>query len=215
MKRYIILTIALFVLLLSACGEKDKKEDPAATTFELKEDGSIVHTIVETNENDYPEAEMRSFFEEEIAAYNEPYKEPHITLDDFEIKNGNTVYASMTYSSIEDYAAFNDVICYTGTLTDALKSGYSFERDMTSAAGVSIAGFTLPAEYPSLEVLVLQESMQVVVPGSVAAYSSLVTGGDDGPYVISSVPDERLPEYFRTVNSIPEYIVYFKTVTDE
>lgn len=215
MKKLIITTIAVLTLILASCGGKSETDERSATTFELKEDGSVVHTIVEKNDNDYPEEEIKSFFEQEIASYNEPYEEPHITLDEFEIKDGGTIYASMTYTSVEDYASFNDVICYTGTLTEALKNGYSFERDMTAASGVRIVGFTLPAEYPSLDVLILQESMEVVVPGSVAAYSSQVIAGENSVYAINSAPDERLPEYFRTVNSIPEYIVYYRTESDK
>lgn len=217
MKKTILLLTCILTLVLASCGSRSGRDEAAATTFELLEDGTVVHTIVEKNTGDYPEEEMKSFFESEIAAYNEPYGEENerISLDDFEIREDGTIYASMTYASVADYAAFNDVVCYTGKLKDAVKAGYSFEKDMSAANGGTIVGFTLPAEYPSLNVLVLQESMEVKVPGTITAFSSLVSKSESGNYSIAYAPDERLPEYFRTVNLAPEYIVYKENISQK
>lgn len=201
-----VLLILFIAVLLSGCGGK-RTPSPTATTFQLNKDGTVTHTIKEAYTDSFTEEELENYVREQITAYVVSEEEPAVTLEECSIAK-EEITIVMNYASIDEYAAFNQVSAYLGDLSSAARAGYSFARGFVTDTGLSVSGFTLPAEYPDLSVLILQESQNVIVPFEPILISDDITVNEDGSYSIAKEKGYDLPEILETVNPGCSYLIY-------
>ncbi len=193
--------VSLFVL--TGCGETYDR-----TTFVLKRDGSVEQYIVEEAEDDVSIRELEEYAEDGIEAYHSAHPDTKIELRECDIRDGS-VYMELEYPSAADYAAFNDVVCFDGTITEAAQAGYAVPDVLTLPDGTAADLQTvLAGQEDGLRVLVLAEPCAVRLPGKLAAYGTGVTADENGMIEIQEDGDETLPEEFRATNRNNAYLLY-------
>lgn len=214
-KNRLPVLILLFTaaLILASCGGS-RRSDPEVTTFELNADGTVIQTIKGTLGDQMTTEGLQGYINEQLTAYSAKNGADRIMLDDLDA-SGSKVSIRLNYSSIEDYAAFNGVDAFIGTVESAFQKGYSFDRSFKSAAGAAMNGYTVPVEYPGLNVIVLKEAMNVVLPEKPVLVSDDITINDDGSFTIGRSVKSNIPEIFQTVNENVSYIVYKQSETDK
>ncbi len=211
-KAYIILMIFLLsasAMLVSGCGEK--KLNVSETTLRLNKDGSLTHVIIDDNPSGYTNDELLSYINGLLASYNTDPEQPAVKLDELTVSaDGSSIKIVMDYLSWYDYTYFNNVPFYVGSIKNALNEGYDFSAVFSADSGLKLSGYTLPAEYPDLNVMVLKEAMDVILPSDAIMISDTVSGNESGGYTIAKTINENVPEVFQTINSQYSYLI-FKT----
>lgn len=213
MKKAFILLFTLMLLaaacFASGCGER--KLNVSATTLRLNKDGSITHVIIGDNPSGYTQDELFSYVDGLISSYNTDPEQPAVTLDDLTISgDGSSIRIAMKYLSWYDYTYFNNVPFFVGSIKNALNQGYDFSAVFSADSGLKLSGYTLPAEYPDLNVMVVTEAMDVMLPSDAIMISDTVTRNENGSYTVAKSINENVPEVFQTVNSQYSYLI-FKT----
>lgn len=179
MKKFGRLLSAVFVLcILTGCGNSYEADE--STVFVLK-DGSVVSTDVEDfDETAYDADALKSYIEETIASYNEENGEDCVKQKKLTVEDGKATLI-LSYASAADYKNFNDIDFYTGTVTDALAAGYSFDGTFASVAdgtptACSSDEFLGDADY---KVVIIRSNTRVQVKGTIAYVSTENTSYED------------------------------------
>lgn len=157
------------VCCLAGCNAQKDKE---VTTLALQEDGSIAHTIVESFDRNYYDAdELSAMADQKIGDYGGT-----VVCESVEVKD-DKVIVKMTYGTGEDYTGFNNRELFSGMVEEAGAKGYRFEN-MEDKDGVSLLG-DIGDAYSQNHVLVVQtgagEELSVSVYGNILCASSNVT----------------------------------------
>lgn len=142
MRKYGKLLMAGMVLMiLCGCGSNsntDTKEYNGSSIV-MNEDGSLTEYILE--ETDQTEQstqtldvdELQKFIDSEIADYNSFMgREDAVSCQNCSVED-DRMNVTMDYASCEDYAAFNRVTLFTGTVAEAKAAGYELKLDATTA----------------------------------------------------------------------------------
>lgn len=106
---------------LCACGEK---EEGGATYLSIEKDGKIQSHIEESFEQSYYSIEeLQQSIQKRVEEYNKAAGASQIAVDKVEVANGLTDVL-MTYTTAEDYAAFNEEVFFVGTPSQAQEAGF-------------------------------------------------------------------------------------------
>lgn len=167
-KIMIAVTLGAVCCLVGCNAEKEKE----ITTLTLQEDGSIVHTIVESFDRNYYDAdELSAMADQKIGDYGGT-----VACESVETKD-DKVIVKMTYGTGEDYAGFNNREFFGGTVEEADAKGYRFEN-MKDKGGGDLSG-DIQGAYSQNHVLAVQtgagEELSVSVYGNILCVSSNVT----------------------------------------
>lgn len=178
MKNYIC--AAVFVLfcagLMVGCAHKT---DVDRSTIFIEKKGKITSIDVENLDKEYYDA---SELEEYIAKHVEEYTSSNgdtVKKASFDVEEG-VAKLRMEYDSYEDYAKFNGVELYSGTLLKAQAEGYDFEAefyavpdDFEKASGAqSAVGKDEVLADEDNKVVILKANMDVSVPGDILFVSA-------------------------------------------
>ena len=177
-KRFPVLR-ALTLLLLATCLLAGCSFPGGATrtTVTIDENGRLTEDIVEDlGGQDYTAEELQSFVESSLAAYN-PAEEERIKLLSCRVENGS-VKISMQYESVEDYTAFNQVICFQGTLKQAEDAGYSLDRSWREPNGSEGDPQIIREREKEWKIFIVSEPIHVKVPDKIlyASENVKITG---------------------------------------
>lgn len=194
-----IITAAAFALAafsISACGASYDR-----TTFVLKKDGTVKQYIIDDAYADTAIGELREYIENSLEEYRGDSEEETVSLEKCDIAGGK-IDVELSYDTCADYASYNDVTCFDGTLEEAQAAGFSLEREYESPEGTKMS-FGDIASYETdkeIRVLIMNEVTAVELPGTVIAYSTNVQPDEHGR--LNTIPDtdESIPEEFRTIN---------------
>ena len=126
MKRWkLSVCVIMILVLLTACGEKTLQV--STNTLYIKKDGKLEEAAFELFDKEYYNAEeLKSFAEEEAYNYNYKNVREAVTVDRVEMSD-NVAGAYLTYETVEDYIAFNEVDMYLGTVKGAMNENYGFD----------------------------------------------------------------------------------------
>ncbi|MBR6230850.1 MAG: hypothetical protein IKR00_02830 [Lachnospiraceae bacterium] len=206
----IILILSALAVLSSGCGQK--KLNVSTTTLRLNKDGSITHVIIGDNPSGYTQEELSTYIDGLLSSYNTDPEKPAVKLNELTVSgDGSSIRIAMDYLSWYDYTYFNNVPFYVGTVKNALNSGYDFSAVFSADSGLKLSGYTLPAEYPDLNVMVVKEAMDILLPSDAIIVSDTVTSNENGGYTVAKTINENVPEVFQTVNSQYSYLIYKST----
>ena len=179
-----ILTIAL-VLNLAGCGEFLK----SVNSLEIDSGGYVkAFSISEFDKEYYSGTELRKQILDSVSEYNESAKDERISLKSCKVSK-KMARVLLKYKSLEDYAAFNNVLAWSGTLADAVEEGY-FDKDtavMSSDGTLKTTIDELESKFggktSSLKVLAVEEPLMIKVPGKIRYTLGNVTM--EGGYAIT------------------------------
>lgn len=169
-KHWMPVLIIFTVLFFAGCGSKGSEAE--INSIRVHDDGSISEVIVESfDESNYNGTEIEIQLREELSQYNKESGEEKIKLKEFENEKG-MIKVSIKYASAEDYAVFNSVEFFSGTVTDA-KQKYEFESEFVKVNNGKVTDGAVEVAGNS-KVLVLKEPGDIVLSGKILAVTTNV-----------------------------------------
>ena len=201
-----ILTIAL-VLNLAGCGEFLK----SVNSLEIDGSGNVkAFSISEFDKGYYSGTELRKQILDSVSEYNESAKDERISLNSCKVSK-KKARVILKYKSLEDYASFNNVLAWSGTLTTAIENGYfdkstaviSSDGTLKTTIGElesKSGGKTASRRGNDLKVLIVEEPLMIKVPGKISYTIGDVTM--EGGYAITGAGS------LTTLLDEPCYIIY-------
>jgi hypothetical protein len=177
-KKYLILLIAVTALVMLGCKKKEESYTSARDhQIEVGAEGNITSTLIDVFDKDYyNQEEFRSLVENEIANYNSGNQEDVLELDILEVEEQN-ITLRMKYATAADYASFNKVILFKGTISEALAAGYDFntsfiELDGQKAKEDEVAGNVIRELGNDYQVIITNEVVEIIVPSTISYISN-------------------------------------------
>lgn len=174
----ILAAFASCVMLLGGCEMLNQEQwvpqEPNAIS--ISEDGVITEIVQESLDAAYYNvAELQNMINAEVADYNKKNGENCVTVKTFE-NEGRSVKLEMVYASAKDYASFNNIEFYYGSLINAQLEGYLFDVTYKKVhdgvvTGNSVSGSEVIKEMDK-EVMIVRAPLEINVPGSVLYTSS-------------------------------------------
>lgn len=169
MKKIIRLGL-LFMLcagLLSGCAGKT---DADTGTVFIDKKGKIISVDVESLDKDYyDEGELESYIKELIESYTDKNGDT-VELSSFHVKD-EVAKLKMEYDSYEDYAKFNGIEFYAGTVLGAQAEGYDFGVEFYSVSdgedGAKAAKKEDVLKDDDNKVVIIRANLDVQVPGDI------------------------------------------------
>ena len=197
----LILMLAL-TLSLAGCGKFLK----SVNSLEIDGSGNVkAFSISEFDKGYYSGTELRKQILDSVSEYNESAKDERISLKSCKVSK-KMARVLLKYKSLEDYAAFNNVLAWSGTLADAVEEGY-FDKDtavMSSDGTLKTTIDELESKFggktSSLKVLAVEEPLMIKVPGKIRYTLGNVTM--EGGYAITGAGS------LTTLLDEPCYIIY-------
>lgn len=171
MRKCGIPLVLLLVLLLTGCHTIEYAD---VSTLEVGSRGDVIQVVVEPfSQEDGDEEGLRAMIRESVQEYNDAAGSERIVLGDLKFQEGQ-VRMMVNYENCTDYAAFNNVTLFQGTVEEAVVELYSFDDTFQNKAGETITGEEIQETAGQESVLILEEPVQVKVPGKIQYVSSNV-----------------------------------------
>lgn len=178
-------------VLLTGCGGKF---EPTESTVFVASDGTVQSAIMESFDKAYYDfEELSEDVEKEVKSYCLDVNEEVITVESL-TQEGDMVTLFMNYETVEDYAAFNEVLLFCGTYADAAKAGYVPE-ELYDAEG-QIAEMDME-QLGAMNVIVTEESICIQTSGKIQYTSDNVT-----------IVDKKLARAMEAGKAHPAFILY-------
>ncbi|MGB4658322.1 MAG: hypothetical protein WBI07_03965, partial [Mobilitalea sp.] len=169
MKKFILCTMMLLLVLGTTGCKKEKiditAENVTVNTLLARPNGELKTATVEDFDKSYYDVkELKKYIEDQIDSYNDVTGGKKITVESVQKNNGKAVMI-LSYSGMDQYAAFNKVTCayFTGGEQEI---PYSLPTTLLSAKGKNTDTNKVIAN-ESLKILMITEPYNVVVEGTV------------------------------------------------
>lgn len=173
----LLLIAALVLTSFTACGGSLKVDE---NTVYVQKKGKITGATVESFDKDYYDAEeLKAYVEERVAAYTASHDDKSVQMDGFSVEEG-TARLNIKYADYKDYAEFNGVEMFVGTLPMAMVAGYDFDCTFLQAVDGELTSEASKDDVianDEYKVVILSEKVNVKVDGTIlytsADYTSL------------------------------------------
>ena len=184
-------TILAAVLFLTGCGNKF---EPTESTIYVTSKGEVQSAIMESFDKAYYDfEELSEDVQKEVKSYCLDVNEEAVTVESL-TQGEDEVTLLMNYQTAEDYAAFNEVLLFTGTYAEAVDAGY-IPSELHDVEGEGIA---LDSEdLGNLKVIVTEESISIQTSGKIRYVSDNV-----------SVMDKKLAKALEAGKTHPAFVLY-------
>ncbi len=189
---------------------------PQETTLQMKEDGTVLETVIDRlDQSYYNSSELESMISQTVSDYNQGHTADSVVIDEYTVEE-NQVLLRMTYRSANDYAEYNNVRFYNGSMLGAEMEGFHFLNQFWQVENGETVGNPVSNEVPLKEkqqqVLVTDTSHVVEVPGKVLYVS--INGTPTGRRTVSPAADDIVIEQETQVGLVlPSSAVYIPEET--
>ncbi|MCI5827607.1 MAG: hypothetical protein MR020_05195 [Lachnospiraceae bacterium] len=180
---------ALTVTLLTGCGADFSADKD---TVYIQKKGTIKGAnVADFDKEYYDETELSDFIKETVDTYVEQAGEGTVEIQEFAVSDG-VAHVYLNYAGAEDYAQFNGVKFYEGTVLDAKAEGYEIPDAFTS---VTDDETTWDAE--GNKIVIIGQQTQVKVDGTILFVSAnaSVTGKNTADVSYDILDEEAQPAY--------------------
>ena len=175
-KLYAALIVLAAVGMTTACGTSFEADE---STVYITKDGNVIGADIEDfNKDYYDEEELKAYITESIENYVESNGDGSLELQKFQTESseedGVTAQLYLNYATYIDYALFNDVTLFAGTVEQAQQEGYTFDQDFVKVEDGAAAGGMDVQELLSeqgVQVVVIGEEIAVRVDGEILCVS--------------------------------------------
>lgn len=153
------------------CGNESDKE----SILKIEKNGQITGILVEDFDKSYYDVdELEEMIRLEISEYNINAGEEKISLVSIEMAD-DKVKVKMQYDNYADYAAFNGISFYAGTVEDAVNRGIDLNHVMLEAGGDNTISPEQIREFSGHHLVMWQGNMPVEVPGKILYHTEELT----------------------------------------
>lgn len=163
-KLYAALCIFASASIITACGTSFEADE--STVYVTKQGNIIGADIEDFNEEYYDEEELRAYITESVENYVASNGDGSIELEKFETESsddGIMANLYLNYATFIDYALFNDVTFFAGTISQAGEEGYEFNQEFAAVEDGSLK------ESVDAQSLLEDEEMKAVIIGEETA----------------------------------------------
>lgn len=171
----VLLVTVFSLMLLTACGKALKVDN---NTVYVQKKGKIIGATVESFDKDYYDGtELEEYINQRVADYISGHDQKSVKVDSFSVEEG-MARLNIRYAGYEDYAEFNGIEMFVGTVPQAMAAGYDFEDEFLAVEDGMLSGSadkdTVTAE-SGYKVVILNEKVNVKVDGTIQYVSSRYT----------------------------------------
>ena len=180
---------ALAVTLLTGCGTEFSADKD---TVYVQKKGTVKGANVADFDKDYyDETELSDFITDTVDTYVAKAGDGTVVIQEFAVENG-VAHVYLDYAGAEDYAEFNGVEFYAGTVLDAKADGYDIPNAFTA---VTDKETTWDAE--GNKIVIVGQQTQVQVDGTILFVSenASVTGKNTADVTYDILDEEAQPAY--------------------
>ena len=179
---------ATIMLMASLCACGAAKED--VTKIIVNKDGTILNEIYDNFEEDYYQlSELEDMAAKEISYYNSEYITPKINLDESELDDNGRVTLKINYNSYIDYAHFNQITFFYGTVEEAYSRGFSIPEDLVNSDGEKMS-FDNLKELDERHVIISGDKNRIEAPYNISYMTRNVTLTDKREADLSEVSED-------------------------
>lgn len=208
MRRKLYAALCMFAAagMVTACGTSFEADE---STVYITKDGNVIGADIEDfNEDYYDEEELKAYITESIESYVESNGDGSLELEKFQTaseEDGVTAQLYLNYATYIDYALFNDVTMFAGTVEQAKEEGYTFDDQ-------SFQKVEEGSQTGSMEVqeLLEDEEIKVVIIGqeTVVRVDGKIQCVSDGNTEVSGKNTVRVHYDVEDTQAQPAYIFY-------
>lgn len=180
---------ALAVVLLTGCGAEFSADKD---TVYVQKKGTVKGANVAAFDKDYyEETELSDFITDTVDTYVAKAGEGTVSIQEFAVEDG-VAHVYLDYAGAADYAEFNGVEFYAGTVLDAKADGYEIPDAFTA---VTDAETTWDAQ--ENKIVIIGQQTQVQVDGTILFVSANVsaTGKNTADVTYDILDEEAEPAY--------------------
>lgn len=205
-KLYAALCVFAAASTITACGTSFKAEE--STVYVTKQGTVIGADIEDFNEDYYDEEELKNYITESVENYVASNGDGSVELKSFETvssdEHGITAQLYLNYTSYIDFALFNDLTFFAGTVEEARAEGYAFDQEFQSVEDGSLTGTASADDFAGdeeLKVVIIGDEINVKIDGTIL----YVSDGNAEP----SGEDQAKTHYnLEDPQAQPAYIIY-------
>lgn len=176
-------------IILTGCSEEFSADKD---TVYVQKKGPILGANVSAMDKDYyDETELSDFITDTVNTYVAKSGDGTVVIKEFAVEGG-MAHVYLEYAGTEDYADFNGVEFYAGTVLDAKAAGYDIPNAFTA---VTDDDTTWDAE--KNKIVIIGQQTQVRVDGTILFVSSnaSVTGKNTADVTYDILDDAAEPAY--------------------
>lgn len=187
--------ILLTALLLTGCQDKF---EPTESTIYITSKGAVRSALMESFDKEYYQLdELSEDVEKEVKAYCLDVNEEAVTVESLTME-GDEVRLFMNYQTVEDYAAFNKVLLFAGTVQEAIENGYELNDPLQADGDTAGNAVELDLEKDGdLKVIITEENLCVQTSGRIRYVSDNVT-----------LVEKKLARTLEASENHPAFIIY-------
>jgi hypothetical protein len=199
-----LLLVCMMISILTGCSKKLEVDN---NTVYVQKKGDITGVTIEKFDKEYynPE-ELEGYVDERVAEYLADHEEESVAVDSFDIKK-EVVKLTMDYSDYKDYAAFNDIEMFSGTIAEALAEGYDFKGEFVTVKEGKLGDEVSTDEVTKTDdakVVVIDEKVDVKIDGTIQFVSAANTSMANEDTVRIKLPKDAQDGEEQTLT----YIIY-------
>lgn len=173
-KLQITMLLVLCACLLAGCKKGNpslKADDIKTNTLLVRNNGTVQSCFVEDFDKDYySEDELNQFIQSAISEYAKTAGEKAVVMNSFKV-NDKKAKATFTYTSIENYATFNNVEADVLSVEEAV-SDERVPDTFVSAKRSDSVDKEKALSKKEYNVVIVNEPLDVIVDGTVVYYSN-------------------------------------------
>ena len=183
--------VVSLTFLVTGCGNEF---EPTESMIHVTSKGEVQSAVIESFDEPYYDfEELSDDVNDAVKMYCLDKNEESVTVTSLTEAN-ETVSLIMNYQSVEDYAEFNEVLLFAGTLAEAIEAGYQPDS-LYDAEGTSVD--LDEGQMQELKVIVTEESICVQTNSKIRYVSDNVT-----------VLDKKLAKVMEAGKNHPAFVLY-------
>jgi hypothetical protein len=159
----VLAALGMSAFCLGGCGKEEEK----VSSISIDKEGKISNVIYEEFNRDYYSAdELKVMTENELFGYNTEYDNPKISLEEVEVveeDESSFAKVSMNYAAASDYAYYNQVTLFYGTVEEAKEAGYKVSTKLVNDNGEKIEASFID-EHADRHIIITSEKTNIKTP---------------------------------------------------
>jgi hypothetical protein len=147
--------------------------------------------VADFDKDYYDESELSEFISETVDTYVAKAGEGTVEVQDFAVEN-QKAHLYLNYASAEDYAEFNGVEFFAGTVLEARAAGYELPDDLTAVTDKDIS-----ADDADNKIVIIGQQTSVRIDGTILYVSdnASATAGNEADVTYDLLDESAQPAY--------------------